>query len=65
VDERWESKDLKLLIAAFFSHSRTGELEYRLANVRRVEPPSELFVVPADYTLKILRAPLVAERHER
>lgn len=51
VDERWESSELKLLIAAQFSDSRTGDVEYRLANIRRVEPPPDLFEVPADYTL--------------
>jgi hypothetical protein len=52
MDERWESKELQLLIAAYFSDSRTGAVEYRLANVRRVEPPPELFVIPADYTVE-------------
>jgi hypothetical protein len=51
VDERWESADLKVLIAAHTSDTRWGKVEYELTNIRRVEPPAELFVVPADYTI--------------
>ena len=50
VDERWESPELKLLIAAHFRDSRTGDVEYRLSNIRRVEPSSDLLGMPADYT---------------
>jgi hypothetical protein len=46
-----ESSELKLLITGHFSDSRTGEVEYRLANIRRVEPQAALFEVPADYTV--------------
>ena len=51
VDERWESTELKVLVSAHSSDSRTGDVEYRLTNIRRVEPPAELFVVPPDYTI--------------
>jgi hypothetical protein len=51
VDERWESPELKLLIYSRFSNSRTADIEYLVTNIRRVEPPAELFEVPADYTL--------------
>jgi hypothetical protein len=51
VDERWESPDLKLLVYSRSSDPRTGVVEYRLTNIRRAEPPSELFVVPQDYTI--------------
>lgn len=50
-DERWESPELKLLIYSRFSNSRTADIEYLVTNIRRVEPPAELFEVPADYTL--------------
>lgn len=50
VDERWESSELKLLIYSRLSDPRTGVLEYRLANIRRAQPPADLFVVPADYS---------------
>lgn len=51
VDERWESPELQLVIAAHSSDSRTGEVEYRLTNIRRVQPPADLFVIPPDYTI--------------
>jgi hypothetical protein len=51
VDERWESSELKLLIAGRFFDSRTGEVEYRLANIRRAEPSPGLFEIPSDYRL--------------
>jgi hypothetical protein len=51
VDERWESSELQLLVYSTSSDPRTGLVEYRLINLRRSEPPSHLFVIPADYTL--------------
>jgi hypothetical protein len=51
IDERWESSELKLLIAATISDSRMGDVEYRLTSIRRGEPPAHLFVVPSDYTI--------------
>jgi hypothetical protein len=50
VDERWESRDLKLLISAHISDTRAGELDYLVTNIRRVEPPPDLFVVPPDHS---------------
>ena len=49
VDERWESPELKLLIYSRSSDPRTGVIEYRLTNIRRLEPPADLFMIPADY----------------
>jgi hypothetical protein len=57
VDERWESPELKVLIFAHSSDSRTGDVEYRLTNIRRVEPPADLFVVPPDYTIDGMLTP--------
>jgi hypothetical protein len=54
VDERWESPELKLLIYSRFSDSSTGDVEYLLTNVRRLEPASALFEVPADYTVRTI-----------
>lgn len=51
VDERWESRELHLLISAHFSDSRLGNVEYQLTNLRRVEPLGDLFVVPPDYRI--------------
>lgn len=51
VDERWESPELKMVIHSHHSDPRTGEIDYQLTNIRRVEPPPALFTIPADYTL--------------
>jgi hypothetical protein len=45
------SRELRLLIAAHYSDSRTGATDYRLTKLRRDDPPPELFVVPRDYKL--------------
>jgi hypothetical protein len=49
VDERWESPELRLVIESRYSDTRIGTVEYRLTNIRRHDPPSGLFVIPADY----------------
>ena len=50
-DERWESQDLRLLVRSHHRDPRTGDVEYRLTNIVRVEPPADLFTVPSDYTV--------------
>ena len=50
-DEQWESTELKQLVVSRHHDPRTGDVEYRLTNVSRAEPPSYLFAVPADYTV--------------
>jgi hypothetical protein len=50
VDERWESAELQILISARHSNPLTGIVDYRLSNIRRVEPPAHMFQVPEDYT---------------
>ena len=50
VEERWDSPDLNLLIESHHVDPRIGVIEYQLANISRVDPPSDLFEVPADYT---------------
>jgi hypothetical protein len=50
-DERWNSPELRLLAQSRHSDPRTGVIEYRLVNISRVEPPAELFEVPAGYTV--------------
>jgi hypothetical protein len=50
-DEQWESTELKLLALSRHHDPRTGDVEYRLTNVSRAEPASDLFTVPADYTV--------------
>jgi hypothetical protein len=50
-DERWESPDLKVLLFSRHHDPRTGDVEYRLTNISRAEPPASLFGVPPDYTI--------------
>jgi hypothetical protein len=50
-DERWESADLRLLVRSHHHDPRTGDVEYRLTNIVRVEPSADLFVIPSDYTV--------------
>ena len=50
-DERWESTELRVLVLSRHHDPRTGDVEYRLTNINRVEPARELFAVPSDYTI--------------
>ena len=50
VDERWESAELHLLIQSRHSDSR-GTIQYRLSNIRRTEPPENLFEIPVEYNV--------------
>jgi len=50
-DERWESSELRMLVLSRHHDPRTGDVEYRLTNVLRTEPPRELFQPPADYAI--------------
>jgi len=47
--ERWFSPELFLVVYAKTSDPRAGDTIYRVTNVKRGEPPAELFKVPADY----------------
>jgi len=49
--ETWYSAELQTLVKSVRSDPRTGEEVFRLSNVSRVEPPSILFRVPADYQM--------------
>jgi hypothetical protein len=51
VDDRWESSELGIVIYSRHSDPRTGTVEYQLTNIRRTEPPADLFRIPADYTV--------------
>jgi hypothetical protein len=57
VDERWVSPELKVLLMSKHHDPRTGDVEYRLTNVNRSEPPRELFAPPADYTITFAPPP--------
>lgn len=49
VEERWESADLKLVLLSHQQNPVSGEVEYRLTNISRAEPPADLFRIPAGY----------------
>jgi hypothetical protein len=51
IDEEWESPELGLLLFGRYTDTRTGNIEYRLTNIRREDPSPDLFEIPADYTL--------------
>ena len=53
LDERWESAELQLLVQSRHPDSRSI-IEYRLSNIRRLEPPAHLFEIPPDYTVEHL-----------
>ena len=57
--ERWVSPDLKLEVAGRSEDSQGEVIERQLTNIRRAEPPAELFEVPTQYAMK--RGYLVAE----
>ena len=50
--ERWFSPELHVVVFAKTTDPRVGETVYRLTNVKRAEPPADLFKVPADYRVR-------------
>jgi hypothetical protein len=52
VSERWFSPELNLVVMSRTSDPRSGETVYRLTDIKRDEPPVELFRVPADYKIR-------------
>jgi hypothetical protein len=60
-DERWESPELKMVLRAHFVDDRShAEIDYRLTNIRRMEPDAQLFEVPTDYTI-VTTGPLIGQ----
>ena len=51
VEERWESPELKLVLLSRQHNPVSGEVEYRMTNIRRAEPAADLFKVPAGYKI--------------
>jgi hypothetical protein len=51
VSEEWRSPELQILVLTERSDPRVGTSTYRLVNIIRMEPPADLFEVPADYTV--------------
>jgi hypothetical protein len=50
-DERWVSSDLKVVLLSRHRDPQTGEVEFRLTNIKRTEPSPDLFKVPANYSI--------------
>jgi hypothetical protein len=60
-DERWVSSDLKVVILLRHRDPQTGEVEFRLTNIKRTEPSPDVFRVPSDIQIILVnpsRAPL-------
>lgn len=63
--ETWFSPELQITVYSKLTDPRIGEQVYRLANLSRLEPPANLFSVPADYTLRETPLPGLNLREER
>ena len=50
--ETWTSPDLQVVVYSKHSDPRVGDSVYRLANIKRSEPASTLFMVPEGYSVK-------------
>ena len=51
-DETWTAPDLQVTVYTKHSDPRSGDVVFRLENVKREEPAAALFTVPADYTMR-------------
>jgi len=51
VSEQWYSADLQTIVLSKREDPRMGETIYRLSNVSRAEPPSNLFEIPPGYKI--------------
>lgn len=51
VTETWYSPDLQIMVQTKHDDPRFGESTMSLKNIQKGEPPSDLFEVPADYTV--------------
>ena len=51
-DETWTAPDLQVTVYTKHSDPRSGDIVFRLENVKREEPAAALFTVPADYTVR-------------
>lgn len=51
-NENWYSPELQVTLYSKHSDVRTGDVVYRLANLKRGEQAAALFSVPSDYTVK-------------
>lgn len=51
VTENWFSPEIQMLVFSRHVDPLAGEHVFKLVNIRRAEPPAELFNVPADYRI--------------
>lgn len=51
-DETWRARDLRIDVLTKSDNPFSGESVIRLRNLSRLEPPTALFAVPADYTVR-------------
>jgi hypothetical protein len=51
-DENWYAPDLQVSVYTKHSDPRSGDVVFRLENLKRGEPAPALFTVPPDYTVK-------------
>lgn len=56
-DETWYAPELQITVYAKHSDPRSGDVVFRLENLKREEPAAALFGVPADYTVKEMPGP--------
>ena len=59
--EVWTSPELMLTVLSRDTDPRSGEVNYRLQNIKRGEPDAALMKLPADYTAPTPRAPRAPE----
>lgn len=52
--ERWYSQELRRTVLIKLTDPRFGEAVFKLTNIDRSEPPSELFLIPAGYQLDLM-----------
>jgi hypothetical protein len=50
--ETWIARDLHVPVLLKIDHPFMGESVTRLSDISRLEPPTALFTVPADYTVR-------------
>ena len=62
-DERWESIELRVLVLSRHHDPRSGDVEYRLTKIKRLEPPKDLFLIPAGYRVIDLAGKLAGAEH--
>jgi len=51
-NETWYARDLRISVLTKTNNPFAGEIVTRMQNLSRLEPPTALFAVPADYTVR-------------